>query len=58
MGVNTTASTDANVHYLSSSIPSERDGLRQELYCFIVDCDSIAFVVDVRANGIIINDTK
>ena len=58
IGANATASTDANTHLPSSSIPSERDGLRQEPYCFIVNCDSIAFVIDIRANEITVNDAK
>ena len=55
---NTIASTDATMNIISSSTPSERNNLRQQPYCYIADCDSIPFVMNIDANKIIINDTK
>ena len=42
----------------SSSAPSERGGIPQEPYCFIVNTDSISFVIDIGGNRIIVNDAK
>ena len=38
--------------------PSSMRGLQQEPYCFVVDTDSIPYIIDTGANRIIVNDAR
>ena len=52
-------SSDFSVtHGPSSSAPTRSFTLRQDAFCFVVDTDSVPFVLDTGANRIIVNDAK
>ena len=42
----------------SKSTTSHLTSLRQHPYCFIVDTDSVPYIIDTGANRIIVNDAK
>ena len=56
--ISSSSSSSANIPPTSQSSSSPSIGTGTEPFCFVVDTDSVPYVIDTGANRIIVNDAK